>query len=115
MLDYDRDGGLRDRRTLVEIEEGAGFPDGLTVDAEGCVWVALYGGSAVRRFRPDGVLDGVVEVPVSQVTACTFGGERLDQLFVTTTRENNAPEAAAGSVFGAAVGVVGLPALAFAG
>ena len=115
VLDYDRDGGLRDRRTLVEIEEGAGLPDGLTVDAEGCVWVALYGGSAVRRFRPDGVLDGVVEVPVSQVTACTFGGERLDQLFVTTTRENNAPEAAAGSVFGAAVGVVGLPALAFAG
>ena len=56
----------------------------------------------VRRYRPDGELDGVVEVPAPKVTACTFGGERLDQLFVTTSRENNAPEAAAGSVFRAA-------------
>lgn len=62
--DADAEGGrVSGRRPLAEIEEGAGFPDGLTVDAEGCVWVALWDGGAVRRYTPAGELDQVIELP----------------------------------------------------
>ncbi len=86
-------------------------------DAEGGVWVALHQGGAVHRYRPDGYLDVVVEVPVRTVTACTLGGERLDQLFITTSREGLAPDEqpAAGSLFRADVGVPGQPVRPFAG
>jgi sugar lactone lactonase YvrE len=87
MFDYDSDFGLSNRRPFVRIPDAAGAPDGLTVDADGCVWVALWGGSAVRRYRADGTLDGVVNLPVSQVTAVTFGGPQLDEMFITTSRE----------------------------
>jgi sugar lactone lactonase YvrE len=71
VFDYERDAALRNRRPLV----GTGArPDGLTVDAEGGVWVALVDAGAVRRYSSDGVLDDVVELPVTKVTACTFGG-----------------------------------------
>jgi len=114
-FDYDASAGLAGRRTLVAIADG--IPDGLTVDAEGYVWVALYAGSAVHRYRPDGTLDGVVELPVSQVTACTFGGENLDQLFITTSRENlpDDVQPEAGSIFHCTPGVRGRAALPFAG
>ncbi|MBO8201694.1 SMP-30/gluconolactonase/LRE family protein [Streptomyces smyrnaeus] len=83
-----RDGGavVADRRPLVSVEEGAGFPDGLTVDADGCVWVALWDGAAVRRYTPEGVLDRVVPVPVRRPTACAFGGAGLGDLYITTAR-----------------------------
>ena len=89
----------------------------MTVDKEGGVWVALYEGGAVRRYTPDGVLDEVVEVPARKVTACTFGGPQLDQLFITTSREGLEPGAdpLAGSLFRAVVGVRGLPVREFAG
>ncbi|MFI7136671.1 SMP-30/gluconolactonase/LRE family protein [Streptomyces massasporeus] len=94
------DGRITGRRTLAEVEEGAGFPDGLTVDAEGCVWVALWQGSAVRRYTPDGVLDRVVELPVPLVTACAFGGADLSDLYITTARVGlTEPSALAGSLF----------------
>ena len=94
------DGRISGRRTLAEIEEGAGFPDGLTVDAEGCVWVALWQGSAVRRYTPDGELDRVVELPVPLVTACAFGGADLSDLYITTARVGlTEPPALAGSLF----------------
>ncbi|MFF7734755.1 SMP-30/gluconolactonase/LRE family protein [Streptomyces sp. NPDC007984] len=94
------DGRITGRRTLTEIEEGAGFPDGLTVDAEGCVWVALWQGSAVRRYTPDGDLDRVVELPVPLVTACAFGGPDLSDLYITTARVGlTDPPALAGSLF----------------
>lgn len=117
MFDYSREGGLTSRRPFVAIADGAGGPDGLTVDAEGSVWVALYGGSAVHRYRPDGVLDGVVELPVTNVTACTFGGDGLDELFITTSREHLAAgvQPSAGSLYTCRPGVVGLPVLPFAG
>lgn len=105
------------RRTVVEIPHTHGLPDGMTVDAEGCLWVALWGGSAVRRYRSDGTLDGVVELPVSNVTACTFGGDNLDQLYITTSRQG-LPEGAqpsAGAVFRARPGVRGLPVLPYRG
>ena len=117
VFDYDRDAGLHARRSFARIPESMGVPDGLTVDREGGVWIAIFGGGAVRRYAPDGALDQVLEVPARQVTACTFGGERLDELFVTTSRENLEPGAdpLAGAVFHAAVGVQGLPVREFAG
>ncbi|GGS47335.1 SMP-30/gluconolactonase/LRE family protein [Streptomyces violaceus] len=99
VFDYE-DGRVSGRRTLAEIEDGAGFPDGLTVDADGCVWVALWQGSAVRRYTPDGELDRVIELPVPLVTACAFGGAGLSDLYITTARVGlTEPPAPAGSVF----------------
>ncbi|MFY9928915.1 MAG: SMP-30/gluconolactonase/LRE family protein [Streptosporangiaceae bacterium] len=114
-FEYDPERELTGRRPLAYIDES--LPDGLAVDAEGGVWVALMGGGAVHRYRPDGTLDAKIEVPVRQVTACTFGGPALEQLFITTSRIGlgTGAEAAAGAVFRADVGVTGLPALPFAG
>lgn len=112
---FDYDGELRGRRTFAEID--GGHPDGLTVDAEGGVWVALYDGGAVRRYSPDGALDAVVEVGARKVTACAFGADDLDELFITTSREELEPgdDPLAGSLFSVRPGVSGRPARAFAG
>jgi sugar lactone lactonase YvrE len=117
VFDYDRDAGLTDRRPFVRVEEDEGHPDGLTVDAEGGVWVAMNHRGTVRRYLADGSLDGLVEVPPRKVTACAFGGEQLDQLFITTSQENIEPgsEPLAGALFRADVGVRGLPVREFAG
>jgi len=111
---YDAEAGLHDRRTFARTDA---LPDGLTVDAEGGVWVALYDGRAVQRHGPEGALDARVDVPAGGVTACTFGGEDLGRLFITTSRESLAPgeEPAAGSLYAAEVGVRGLAAREFAG
>ena len=93
------DGRVTNRRPFVEIEDGAGFPDGLTVDADGCVWVALWEGAAVRRYTPAGVLDRVIELPTPLVTACAFGGADLTDLYVTTARVGlEAPHPLSGSL-----------------
>jgi len=115
VFDYDRQAGLTGRRTFVETPELR--PDGLTVDAEGGVWVAFPNAGAVRRYTAEGVLDEVVELPTRKVTACAFGGRRLDELYVTTSREGLDPgtDALAGSLFRADVGVTGLPVREFAG
>lgn len=84
-FDYDAPtGAVRNRRRVVDVPTSDGLPDGMATDAEGCLWVAIWGGSQVRRFTPDGRLDSVVELPVAQVTSCTFGGPDLDELFITT-------------------------------
>jgi sugar lactone lactonase YvrE len=116
VFDYDRDAGLTSRRPFVHLPDH-GNPDGLTVDAEGGVWVALFGSGVVHRYTPAGVLDGVVEVPAAQVTACTFGGPGRDRLFVTTSREGLAAgeDPLAGALFRADVGVPGRPVREFAG
>jgi len=114
VFDYDTDPGLTRRRPFAEIP---GRPDGLTVDADGGVWVALSDGGHVRRYTAEGTLDVVVELPVTKVTACTFGGPQLDQLFITTSREGLAAtdEPQAGSLFRTMPGVTGLPVREFAG
>jgi sugar lactone lactonase YvrE len=117
MFDYSLEAGLHARRPFVRIEEGCGSPDGLCVDAEGGVWVALWQGGAVRRYRPNGRLDGSLELPVTQVTACTFGGPAGDELYITTSRQD-VPAGAqlqAGAVFRSRPGIRGLPVLPCAG
>jgi L-arabinonolactonase len=85
-------GEIADRREFVRLEDGTGIPDGATVDAEGCIWSAQYGGGVVTRYRPDGTVDRVIEVPVSQPTSCGFGGPELDILFITTASQRLSPE-----------------------
>ncbi|MCS5717980.1 SMP-30/gluconolactonase/LRE family protein [Herbiconiux sp. CPCC 205763] len=111
------DGVLLDRRPFVHVEEGAGDPDGLWVDAEDGVWVALYGGSAVHHYDASGTLTDVVELPVSKITSCTFGGPDLSTLYITTSREGLADDEQplAGSVFAAPAGVRGTVVRPFAG
>jgi sugar lactone lactonase YvrE len=114
---FDHDGErVHGRRPFVEIEEGAGFPDGLTVDAEGCVWVALWDGGAVRRYTPDGALDRVIQLPAPRTTACAFGGADLTDLYITTARVGlSAPHPLSGSLLVVPGAGKGLPQPAFQG
>ena len=80
-------GAISERRTLVHIDQPGVAPDGLTVDEHGHIWVALYGGWAVRRYGPDGSLRATVPIPAAQATSCAFGGADRRTLFVTTGRQ----------------------------
>jgi sugar lactone lactonase YvrE len=115
VYEYDGDTGLSGRRLFAATEPYR--PDGLTVDGEGGVWVALSNGGAVRRYTPDGALDEVIELPTKKVTACTFGGPGLDELFITTSQEkiDVDTDPLAGSLFRAKPGVTGLPVREFSG
>ena len=113
VFEYEREAGLTGRRTFAEVD---GRPDGLTVDAEGGVWTALSDRGVVQRFTPDGALDAVLDVPTRKVTACAFGGAGLDELYITTSRENLPPgeDPRAGALFRAVPGVAGRPVREFA-
>jgi sugar lactone lactonase YvrE len=116
VFDVGEDGLPVDRRPFARIEDGSGFPDGLTVDAGGCVWVALWDGGAVRRYTPSGELDRVVELPVPRPTACAFGGADLTDLYITTARTGPAaPHPLSGSVLVVPGAGKGLAQPAFAG
>jgi sugar lactone lactonase YvrE len=113
-------GTVSRRRRLVDLPKAWGLPDGMTVDEEGFLWVALWEGSAVRRFDPDGTLASVVEMPVSLVTSCAFGGDDLSDLYVTSARTGLSEaqlrsEHGAGGLFRLRPGVRGLPQPPFAG
>ena len=85
VFDYDVGAGsVGNRRRLVTIERAHGIPDGMTADNQGNLWVACFGGAAVRCFSPLGVLLEEVFFPVSQVTSCAFGGPELADLYVTS-------------------------------
>ena len=119
VFDYDIEHGtLSNRRRFVDIERDQGLPDGLTVDAEGCVWVALFYGGEVRRYDPQGELVGVVKLPTSRITSCNFGGADLTDLYITTAdfkiNDDGLPhEPEAGYVFKCNPGVSGLPSYSF--
>ncbi|MCU1493641.1 MAG: hypothetical protein JWO62_1405 [Acidimicrobiaceae bacterium] len=121
VFDYDLATGVPSaRRRLATVETDDGLPDGLTVDSEGYVWVAFWGGWCVRRYAPDGELDRVVRFPTSAVTACAFGGPDLADLYVTTayeglTTKERARQPLAGALFRVTTGVHGRAGLAFAG
>ena len=87
VFDYDESAGhLSNRRIFAQIAPDDGLPDGLTVDRDGGVWVALFGGGAVRRYSRDGELTHHIPLPVTNPTCPAFGGESLDTLFVTSAR-----------------------------
>ena len=93
VFDYDvTTGALSNRRLFADTSAIAGMPDGLTVDAEGAVWVAFWGGSRVCRFGPDGRVERTITLPVSQVTSCCFAGPDLDQLIISTSTEDLSPD-----------------------
>lgn len=114
------DGAIRDDLgVLVTAPDGAGF-DGMCIDEEGCLWVALWGAARVHRYDLTGRLVGVVEVDAPQVSSCAFGGPGLDTLFITTSQEGYTPELAerrpsAGCLFAVHPGVRGLRAERFRG
>jgi sugar lactone lactonase YvrE len=116
VFDYHPDSGLTDRRPFVHVA-GQGGPDGLTVDAEGGIWVAIWGAGQVRHYSPDATLAEVIELPASQVSACTFGGPDLTELYITTSREGlpGTEQPSAGALFVAHPGTRGLPVTPFAG
>jgi sugar lactone lactonase YvrE len=111
----DAPGAIAGRRATIAVDPELGHPDGLAVDSEGGVWVALWGGGAVVRYRPDGVPDERVKLPVTNVTSCCFGDADLATLYVTTAARGPAGEPLAGAVFACCPGVGGLPATPFAG
>ncbi len=121
-FDYDVDTGeMSNRRTIYRTGEDDGAGDGLTVDADGMLWVAMHGAGVVRRLSPDGELLAEIRLPVSQATAPCFGGEDLSTLFVTTAREHfteadGQREPEAGRVFRVdGVGAHGRPVVPYAG
>jgi sugar lactone lactonase YvrE len=119
-FDLSRDGKLANKRDFVTIPEGDGYPDGMTCDAQGGLWVAHWNGWRLTRFTPAGAIDRVIEMPVAQVTSCTFGGPDLDRLYVTSAAINLDAAALerqplAGGLFEIDVGVKGFPAGQFGG
>jgi sugar lactone lactonase YvrE len=113
-------GQLSGRRRFAEIPADEGCADGLTLDAEGAIWVAVWGSGQVRRYLPDGRLEAVLRLPVSQVTSVAFGGPGLSTLFVTSAREEFSPaqlraEPHAGDIFCCAADATGRLPFRYAG
>lgn len=99
---------------FADVSNDRGYPDGAVVDSEGYIWNARWGGNCVIRYAPDGTIDRIIEVPVSQVTCSAFGGKDLKRLFITTANKNMskeqlAEEKVAGGVFYIDLDVAGLP------
>jgi sugar lactone lactonase YvrE len=120
LFDTDPDTGtLTGRRPFVTVPATDGIPDGLTLDAEGCVWLAVWGSGELRRYTPAGRLDTVVRLPARQVTSAAFGGSDLGTLYITCAWEGLGPaeraeQPHAGDIFACTPGVPGRPPFLFA-
>jgi sugar lactone lactonase YvrE len=121
VFDFDvASGTIANRRPFITVAEQDGWPDGLVVDADGGVWLALWEGRGVRRYLPDGRLEQNLPVPVSCVTKPAFGGVALDDLYITSAwialdAAARAAEPMAGGLFRCRPGMKGRPARRFAG
>ena len=120
VFDLDEAGEASNRRTFLQFGAGDGHPDGMTVDAEGCLWIAFWDGWSVRRFSRAGELLDRIEVPVAKPTSCVFGGPDLDRLFITSasiglSRDEKAAQPHAGGLFVAEAGVRGIADTLFRG
>jgi sugar lactone lactonase YvrE len=106
VFDYDpATGAISGRRPVASLGEGEVMPDGLAVDMEGGIWVAVWGAGQIQRYRADGQPDGVVELPAARVTSLAFTGPDLDQLCITTA---DGPGSSAGALFTCPAPVAGL-------
>lgn len=119
-FDLDLAGNATNRRVFCQFGEGDGYPDGMTVDAEDCLWVAFWDGWCVRRISPAGERLQEIAMPVQRPTSCAFGGENLDQLFVTSASRDLSDadllrQPAAGGLFRCRPGVTGIAERPFAG
>ena len=113
-FDLAADGSTSGKRLFLRFDGRHGWPDGSTVDAEGCLWVAFFGGWGVRRYAPDGSLLMTVDLPCSNVTKLAFGGPDLRTAYVTTARKGLdeaalAAQPLAGGLFAFTAPVAGLP------
>jgi sugar lactone lactonase YvrE len=113
VMDYDpATGELGRRRCLATLGRGDVVPDGLTVDADGGIWVAVWGGGALQRYSPDGRLKQIIELPAAHVTSCAFGGRDLDVLYISTAA---GPGTSGGALFSCRPGVTGQESHPFRG
>ena len=119
-FDLEEDGSASNRRVFARFGEGEGYPDGMTVDSEGCLWVAFWDGWCIRRLSPSGEPMLQVDVPVQRPTSCAFGGPSLDRLYVTSAsigldQTDLGVQPYAGGLFVVEPGVSGLAELPFRG
>jgi len=121
--DYNVDNGdITNLRTVIQLGEDDGFPDGMTIDKEGMIWLAQWGAFCVCRYNPKtGERLQKIDLPAAHTSACTFGGPNMDELYITTARsriseeELNGPQKKAGSLFKIKTNTEGIPAYTFAG
>jgi len=111
-------GRISAKEEFIRFEAEEGFPDGMTTDAEGCVWVACFSGARITRFSPSGERLLRIDLPTSNISSCVFGGEDYRSLFVTTatvglSKEQKANEPLAGGIFRIDGDFQGLPPYAF--
>jgi len=120
-FDLSADGAISNKRVFVQLEaEEEGYPDGMTVDNENCIWLCHFGGSRITRYSPEREIRQVIPMPVPNITSCTFAGPDLDTLYITTARHLLSDEdirkyPLSGSLFSCKPGVTGLPTPLFAG
>ncbi|WP_269713327.1 SMP-30/gluconolactonase/LRE family protein [Caulobacter sp. NIBR2454] len=119
-FDLDDKGALSNKRVFVQIEDGAGYPDGPVVDAEGCLWTGLFAGWGARRYSPKGELIDFVKLPCANVTKIAFGGADLKTVYATTafkgmSAEERKAQPLAGGLFSFQVETPGLPQSLFNG
>ena len=120
-FDFSEDGAISNKRVFAElVAKEEGYPDGMTVDSEDCIWLAHFAGSRVTRYSPEGKVIQVITMPVPNITSCTFAGPDLDTMYITTARhllkeEDVRKYPLSGSLFSCKPGVMGLLTPLFAG
>ncbi len=119
--DCDANGAISNKRVFTELtHDDEGYPDGMTIDSEGCLWLCHFDGARITRYSPQGEILQVINMPVPNITSCTFAGPGLDTLYITTARyllseEKIQQTPLAGSLFSCKPGVTGLATPLFAG
>lgn len=114
-FDLSSDGALSNKRVFLRFEEEWGYPDGMTTDSKGGLWIAHWGGSRISRFRADASLDRSIGLPASNITSIAFAGDALDRMFVTSASLGAGDEEHGGALFEVFAGATGLPSRSFAG